>query len=279
MDVFKKFDIRVFDAFVDKFAQKYVDLRSSFHNDGESALLKAAESLGSGFDLTQIKSIITAKSVYLDPDRESGKTPKPLNDIYRSDFGELLTTYYFEEKLPSEDRYIIPLKNISYRERYDMPGRGNDVLGYKMSAEGKITLLLGEAKVSSQKNNPPAVVDQKVDSIYNTQKSYHDNPDVILQRLTDYMKRLSAGEDLVVIGFIVLSLQGGKTDKFDITYGCGLVRDYSCVKVDEDYGKLKTNADDFRPGDVHFAIFSFTNETIENTVQLFYDKVKDLVNG
>jgi len=279
MDVFKKFDIRVFDDFVEKFAKKYVDLRSSFHNNGEAALIKAAESLGSGFDLTQIKSIITAQSVYLDPVRESGKTPSPLNDIYRSDLGELLTTYYFEEKLPSGERYIIPLKNISYRERYDMPGRGNDVLGYKMSPDGKIDLLLGEAKVSSQKTNPPPVVDRNGDSIYNTQKSYHDHPDVILQRLTDYMRRLSAGEDLVVIGLIVLSLQEGHTEKFDITYGCGLVRDYSCVKVDDDFGKMKTNTNDFIPGNVHFAIFSFSNETIENTIQLFYEKVKNLTNG
>ncbi len=279
MDVFNKFDIKVFDVFIEKFAKKYVDLRSSFHSGGESAILKTAESLGSGFDLSQIKSIIAANSVYLDPSREQGVAPAPFQDIFRSDLGELLTTYYFEEKLPQGERYIIPLKNISYRERYDMPGRGNDVLGYRISSDGKINLLLGEAKVSSQTSNPPNVVDRAEDSVYNTQKSYHDSPDVVLQRLTDYIRRISNGNDLVIMGLAVIHLKEGRSDKYDITYGCGLVRDYSCVKEPEDYGKMKTNAADFKPGNVHFAIFSFSNETIDKTVQLFYEKVRELING
>lgn len=273
-DVFRKFDIRVFDAFIEKFAQKYVDLRNTFSSENADSLLAAAESLGSGFDITQIKSIVKRNSTYTDPAREIGQSPSSvLNDIYRSDLGELLTGYYFEEKLEEGERYVIPLKNISFRERFDMPGRGNDVLGYRVSDDGTITLLLGEAKVSEQKSNPPTVVDSSRDSIYAAQKYYHDSIDTVSQRLCEYLKRLTSPKDIKVIGCAIMLL---KSDRVSITYGCGLVRDYSCSKEPEDFGKMKTEVESFRPGSVHFAIFSFSNTTIESTVQQFYDKVKEI---
>lgn len=273
-DVFSKFDIKVFDAFIEKFAQKYVDLRSTFSSENADSLLAAAESLGSGFDITQIKSIVRRNSTYTDPVRENGQTPSTvLNDIYRSDLGELLTGYYFEEKLGAEERYVIPLKNISFRERYDMPGRGNDVLGYRVSEDGSISLLLGEAKVSGQNTNPPSVVDASRDSIYNAQKNYHDNMETVSQRLCDYLRRLTSPKDIEVIGCAIMSLESGEVS---ITYGCGLVRDYSCVKDPEDFGKMRTDVESFRPGSVHFAIFSFSNATIESAVQQFYEKVKEI---
>lgn len=273
-DVFRKFDIRVFDAFIEKFAQKYVDLRNTFSSENADSLLAAAESLGSGFDISQIKSIVRKNSTYTDPARENGQSPSSvLNDIYRSDLGELLTGYYFEERLGEGERYVIPLKNISFRERYDMPGRGNDVLGYRVSEDGSITLLLGEAKVSGQNTNPPSVVDASRDSFYNAQKYYHDNMQTVSQRLCDYWKRLTSPKDLEVIGCAIMSLE---SDKVSITYGCGLVRDHTCVKDPEDFGKMRTDVESFRPGSVHFAIFSFSNATIESTVQQFYEKVKEI---
>ena len=70
MDTFKKFDIRVFDAFIEKFAKKYVELRTSFLQGSLDELFKAAESIGTGFDLSQIKTIITKNSVFTDSLRE-----------------------------------------------------------------------------------------------------------------------------------------------------------------------------------------------------------------
>ena len=92
-------------------------------------------------------ALIKSNSTFVDPIREIGEVPSIINDIYRSDLGEILTTYYFEEKLPEGERFIIPLKNISMRERFDMPGRGIDAIGYRLEEDGKIELLLSEAKV------------------------------------------------------------------------------------------------------------------------------------
>lgn len=273
-NVFRKIDIRVFDEFVDKFAKRYIEQRRALSPSTIDEVLKVSEGLGTGFDLSQIKTIVRQNAVYVDPIREKGGTLNPVNDIYRSDLGELLTTYYFEEKLDEGHRYIIPAKNISTRERYDMPGRGIDAIGYRIKDDGTYELLISEAKVSDQKQNPPAVVDQTKDSIYKTHKNYHDNADTLKQRLVEISKNLN-GQDLIAILCVVVDIES-KTNKYSITYGCGLVRDYTCVGETKDFGKMKSNANEFEPGNIHFAILSFTEETIDSTIDLFYKKVQEL---
>lgn len=264
-----KHNVPVFDEFIDKFAHKYIEQRSP----SKIEILQAAESLGSDFDISQIKSIVEHHSVFEDPCREKGQTPPILNDIYRSDLGELLTTYYFEEKLGEKERYIIPAKNISTRERYDMPGRGIDVIGYRIKEDGTKELLIAEAKVSHQLSSPPTVVDSTDDSIYNTHKKYHDAPSILCQRLVEHTKHLK-GSDLVAILFFVLNIERG--NPIDITYGCGLVRDFKCVNEFTDFGKMKLCETEFEPGYIHFTIFSFTKETIDSTIDLFYKRVREL---
>lgn len=273
-NIYKKIDIKVFDKFIEKFAKKYVDQRSALAPVTIDEMVKMSEGLGTGFDLSQIKSVVKHNSVFIDPTREDGNKPNPINDIYRSDLGELLTTYYFEEKLDESNRYIIPAKNISTRERYDMPGRGIDAIGFRIKEDGSYELLIAEAKVSGQKQNPPSVVDSTNDSIYKTHKNYHDNPEVLEQRLVEFSKNLR-GNDLYIVCCIIMDIEQ-KTGKCSITYGCGLVRDYTCVDGTKDFGKMQTNASEFDPGDIHFAILSFTEETIDNTIDLFYKKVREI---
>lgn len=273
-NVFNKIDVRVFDKFIEKFAKKYVEQRSALTTIAIDEALRVSDGLGVGFDLSQIKNIVRQNSVFVDPVRERGETPNPVNDIYRSDLGELLTTYYFEEKLDEGHRYVIPAKNMSTRERYDMPGRGIDAIGYRIKEDGSYDLLIAEAKVSGQKQNPPAVVDQKDDSIYKTHKKYHDNSDTLKQRLVEFSKNLK-GQDLIVILCIIVDVENN-TKKCEITYGCGLVRDYTCVDETKDFGKMRSNANEFEPGNIHFAILSFSEETIDGTIDLFYKKVREL---
>jgi len=273
MDRYEYLEVRVFDAFIEKFAERYVQQRSRM----DRLAIESATVFDCGMDISALQQIIRSNSCYVDVEREAGKTPLALNDVYRSDLGELLTTYYFEEKLPEGERYIIPLKNISERERYDMPGRGLDAIGYRVEADGSYTLLLSETKVSSEKCNPPQVVDVKADSIYKTQKKHHDDLPMVLQRLTDYVRKLSAGESFYVLGCIVIMMEKNQLDKLHITYGCGLVRDTTCGNKERDFGKMKTNVEEFRPGEVDFAVFSFTQKTIEETVDLFYRKVREIV--
>lgn len=271
----KKIDIQVIDSFIKKFAEMYLKQRSHTQFDlssiNEQVLYK---NLGFGTDA--LKQIITKNTIPIDKNREQGLDPSVLNDIYRSDLGELLMTYYFEEKLPEGERFIIPLKNITFRERAELPGRGLDAIGYKKSGDTQVEILLGEAKVSADKKSPPPVVDSKKDSIYNTQINYKNEIPIVLQRLSDYARRLNA-KDAEILGFAIISIEHQLTDNFSISYGCTLVRDHTCVNEESDFGKMKTNQSDFEPGRVHFSILSFSDKTIKDAVDLFYQKIQELI--
>lgn len=273
-NIYKAFDVKVMDSFIDKFARKYIEQRSQANSD-ISALNKNQLFKTSGFDTSLLEGIIAKNSVAHDFKREKCETPSVLQDIFRSDLGELLMTYYFEEKLEENFRYVIPLKNITYREREDMPGRGMDAIGYKIEAT-KIDILLGEAKVSAQKKNPPAVVGQTGDSIYATQKNYKENLDIVVRRLSDYCKRLDT-KHAEIIGLVILNIDFDKTEEYSITFGCTLIRDFNCVDPKKDFGKMKSNCKEFYPDKIHFSILSFTEKEIEPTVQLFYEKVQELI--
>ena len=266
-----KIDIPVLDAFIQKFAEKYLEQRSQTQFDyGDKELYDNL-----GFSPDVLKQIITKSATPVDLKREQGLKPAILNDIYRSDLGELLMTYYFEEKLPESERFVIPLKNITFRERAELPGRGLDAIGYKQSAE-KVEILLGEAKVSASRNSPPNVVHSSEDSLYKTQLKHKTDIPLVIQRLSDYARRLNT-KDAGIMGFAIICLEHNLTDKFSVTYGCTLIRDYISVNDTSDFGKLKSNATDFEPGTVHFSILSFSNKSIEETVNLFYQRVQELI--
>lgn len=274
MHTHQKTDITITDSFIQKFAKRYLEQRSQTNFD-YSTLNQSSLYANLDFDTTALQKILERNAVAMDVSREKGIVPAVLNDIYRSDLGELLMTYYFEEKLPEGERFIIPLKNITFRERVDMPGRGLDAIGYKVT-DDTIEILLGEAKVSAQKYSPPDVVDSSTDSIYKTHKKHRDHNEVVVQRLSEYAKRLGE-KDVAILGYAIVSLSNHQSEKCVITYGCTLIRDYECVDEGSDYGKMKSRAEEFEPGKVHFSLLSFKDKTINETVDLFYKKVRDLV--
>ena len=270
---FVKEDVGVTDAFIVKFSEMYIKQRSEakFNYDtiDENLLFQKH-----GFDSTQLKKIITKNSVAKDIVREAGEKHKTvLTDIYRSDLGELLLTYYFESKLPEDERFIIPHKNITNRELAAQPGRGLDAVGYKVNDE-RISLLIGEGKVSHQAKNPPDVVDYTNDSIYNTQIKFKNNKDLLINRLSDYWRNLT-DEAAEKVGLVLLLLEFGRESEFDLVFGCALLRDVSCVKINEDYGKFYTQSTDFDPHHVTFCIMSL-DKNVTETIDLFYDKVQEL---
>lgn len=271
----EKIDIPVIDSFIKKFAEMYLKQRSQTQFDissvNEQVLFKNL-----GFGTEALKQIITKNTIPIDKKREQGFEPNVLNDIYRSDLGELLMTYYFEEKLTDGERFIIPLKNITFRERAELPGRGLDAIGYRKIADTQVEILLGEAKVSADKKTPPPVVDSTKDSIYTTQLNHKNETPIVVQRLSDYARRLNV-YDAAILGFAIISIEQKLNDNFSITYGCTLVRDHTCVNENYDFGKMKTNQNDFEPGRVHFSILSFSDKTIKDTVDLFYKKVQELI--
>ncbi|MDR1974329.1 MAG: hypothetical protein LBQ31_06600 [Bacteroidales bacterium] len=274
MHKFEKTDIKIFDTFIQKFAEKYLEQRSQTQFDYSTINEKVLYD-NLGFGTEALKQIISKNAVPIDKKREQRLQQAALNDIYRSDLGELLMTYYFEEKLPDKEKFIIPLKNITFRERAEFSGRGLDAIGYKCS-DGMVEILLGEAKVSAEQKSPPAVVDYTDDSLYKTHLKHKNNVPIVIQRLSDYARRLN-GKDATIIGAAILCIDKNITDRYAITYGCTLIRDYNCVDETADFGKLKSNQAEFEPGKINFSILSFSNKSIEETVNLFYQRVQELI--
>lgn len=270
MHTFVKIDIPVNDGMIKKFAQRYVEQRTQALTPAKSIspgfLFKST-----GFDTSELEKTIMKNVIAEDKKRELGITPAVLNDIYRSDLGELLMTYYFEEKVPEGERFKIPVKNISNRELCHLPGRGLDAIGYRVDGT-KIRLLFGEAKVSHSSDSPPAVVHGSDDSIYKTHLKHCGGHGFSLKKLSEYYKHLNP-IDATPIGIAIWAMNNKKTDVFDITLGCTLVRDHVCVK-EEDYGKLKTDAKSFVPHIVHFSLLAFSGKTIEETIQMFFEEVQ-----
>ncbi len=273
-NIFIKHDVPVIDSFIEKFARKYIEQRSQINADIDT-LSESQLFASHGFDSSLLKDIISKNSVALDFKREKGEKPEVLRDIYRSDLGELLMTYYFEEKIEEGSRFIIPLKNITFRERDDMPGKGMDAIGYRVD-ENILEILLGEAKVSAQKKNPPDVVHSAPDSIYKTQKNYKNNLDVVVSRLSDFSKRLNT-KDAEIIGLAILNIDAEKEENYSITFGCTLIRDYTCVDDQKDFGKMESKQNEFEHNNIHFSILSFVEYNIEHTVQMFYKKVQEFI--
>ncbi|OFX54586.1 MAG: hypothetical protein A2046_13135 [Bacteroidetes bacterium GWA2_30_7] len=275
MHKFEKIDIPIGEKFLNYFTKEYLKIRSQtqfdFSNINEQILYK---NLGFGTDA--LKQIITKNTIPIDRKRELRLEPNVLNDIYRSDLGELLMTYYFEEKLPDGERFVIPLKNITFRERAELPGRGLDAIGYRKIGDSQVEILLGEAKVSADKKSPPPVVDSTKDSIYNTQLNHKNETPIVVQRLSDYARRLNT-KDAEILGFAIISIEHQLNDNVNITYGCTLIRDHTCINENSDFGKMKTNQKEFEPGKVYFSILSFSDKTIKDTVDLFYKKVQELI--
>ena len=127
MDRFESKDIRVFDKFIEKFASKYVDQRM---------MIKASELIQSpdcGFNTDLLSKVIQKNCVHYDEHREEGERPSVLNDIYRSDFGELLMTYYYEEKIENAEE--------------NTEEKNDDAVDYSELSKKQICEILDEKKI------------------------------------------------------------------------------------------------------------------------------------
>jgi hypothetical protein len=199
MHQFKSIDILANEENIERYAKRYLEIMSAGITEKDFEQL----SQGIDFNTEGLKQAVQKLSI-----SQERNTAQAFRDIYRSDLGELLMTHFFEDGIhhfmPNENAFIIPLKNLQDREREDMPGRGVDAIGYKNSETGKITLLLGEAKVSDEGRNPPQVVHSSDDSIYKTQKKFKDDSEELARRLLKYTQKLEGADKEKLFKFLPL---------------------------------------------------------------------------
>ncbi len=266
MHKFEKLDFDFSDEKIEEYASIYVKLRSHLKNIEDIDVDPRFKNLG--FNTDKIKKILKANTI---PIRTRDKGVH--RDIYRSDFGELLLTLFFDKEYHSiGESFIIPIKNIWDREHNDLPGRGIDVTGYQIDS-GKIKLLLGEGKVSGENNSPP----QSSNEIYKEQKKYIAQDQTYLKRrLSNYSKKTTA-EDSKILTMVLFAIEDKLDNVYEIVHGCCLVRDINCYR-EEDFGKMKSKQNEFESNEIHF-IIPVLDRSIEDTIDVFYKKVIDIANG
>lgn len=81
MHIFDKSDIKVDNAFIKKFAEKYVEQRTACFTPARTISTNFLLN-STGFNTSDLKRIITRNVIAEDRLREVGQTPTILNDIY-----------------------------------------------------------------------------------------------------------------------------------------------------------------------------------------------------
>jgi hypothetical protein len=244
-------------SWLEEIAAKYRRLRTSCDIDPDEVSLDGVTILSTD----QLMKRFAQAAI---PERRGGNF-----DVLRSDFGEMILALHGE----LEYGYCYGYRPVRDRELPGQPGRGIDQIGVKAvidSSSGltKIALILGEAKVSSDKNSPPAVVDTADDCLRKQHLFHLNNRTITCDKVVNAGRRCADREtqrNLLLAGEL---LRVGRLDRLDIICHSLVVRPKSLSSV-SDFGTFKTSVSDFAPGVIRFIIFRLPDDDLEGMISKF----------
>lgn len=184
--------------------------------------------------------------------------------VVRSDFGEVASYLILEQHFQTKIGY----KLIRDRESQDLTGRGIDAVGieYKKS---KLALVLSETKVSSDKNNPPTIVEHGSDSIKGKLIEYSSDHERTRRKITNAANK-TVDREIANLLFAAAELWGTKTwSKLNVIY-CGILIRQRDSYDSNDFGSLRTNPGQINHGAIRFLILC-VDGNIEDTVTKFHE--------
>lgn len=189
-------------------------------------------------------------------------------DVVRSDFGEVLSYLILERHYGVRLGY----KSVRDRELTQSPGRGIDAVGFE---KGKpITLVLGETKVSDDKESPPGVVDKSDDCLSAQHVGHLSEREHTAKKLWNTSRHVTDLELREMYMTAAIMLEEDKLDGMKIV-GCSvLVRPEKHYTV-KDFGSFKKSPARYKPANVRFLIIRLA-DGIEDVVQKWYSIVQKL---
>jgi hypothetical protein len=209
-------------------------------------------------DTEKLHSFLVSKTI---PDRIGGNF-----DVVRSDMGE--TAAY--SLLEREYNTVIGYKGVRDRELSQLTGRGIDVIGIENN--NTFTLLLGEAKVSSENRNPPRVVDDNEDSISKSLESHISNHSETSKKIWDVARHIR--DNTIAQQFFTAAIYWDDEMWTEMDVVCCGVLVRPKEKCNEnDFGLLRATPDIVAPGTVRFIIVCF-DEDLEEVVSTFHSLAK-----
>jgi hypothetical protein len=189
-------------------------------------------------------------------------------DVVRSDFGEVLSYLVLERHYGVRLGY----KSVRDRELAQSPGRGIDALGIEVG--DRLTLVLGETKVSDEKTSPPQVVDKSKDCLSRQHVGHLTDGEGTAKKLWDVARRVADLDLRTLYMKAAILFEDGRFDKLRIIGCCTLVRPKERYTA-EDFGSFKKNPKKYEPAQIRFLVIRLA-EGIEDVVAKWYQIVQQL---
>jgi hypothetical protein len=194
-------------------------------------------------------------------------------DVVRSDLGEVVLGLLCETDYGSRYGY----RSIRDREIVDLPGRGIDQIGVEVTYEddgkgGKkvalLTLVLGEAKVSSDSRHPPGVVEARRDGLRAQHLDHLTNINATANKVLRASQACTDAETVQLLRFASELFRRGVKTKFQIVCASVMLRPTS-IFDETDFGSFRSQVEDFHPAYIRFLIVKVPHTDFYEMAQEF----------
>lgn len=188
-------------------------------------------------------------------------------NVLRSDMSETLLGHIGEDL----NGFSFGYQSIRDRETAHLPGRSIDQIGVKLEADAagvpNVSLMLGEAKVSSQKASPPSVVDSKDDALSKSHIKQIALRDDTEGKILHAARFCTSHE---IQSLFTLAAEMFKQDHPQLTIHATsvLVRPLS-AGAPSDFGSYGSTPENFEPAIVDFYIVRASSDDLEALADAF----------
>lgn len=257
-----------------RLAAEYQALRTASRHPVEAVTFDGVELL----DLAGVQAVLARETV---PLHRAGNLA-----VTRSDFGEVILGVTNAELYGAKYGY----RSTRDRELISITGRGIDQIGVEFVSEDgegtadveqsttltstaaftppqtpskngnstspapKLSLILGEAKVSSDKKSPPQVVDAADDGLRNQHIAHLTNLDATVQKVWNVSRFADDPDVQQKLRAAAWLLEKQDFRQLRVVAASVLVRPVAVLNAPADFGSFHTNCSDFIPADIRFLI-------------------------
>ncbi|EFF9267008.1 hypothetical protein ACSD1U_004493 [Escherichia coli] len=190
--------------------------------------------------------------------------------VTRSDLSEVAAYMTLEKDYSTE----IGFKLTRDRELITLPGRGIDAIGIEQG--NKIVVVLTEVKFSDENSapKPPAVVDQKKDSMRNQHLAHLKEREKTTSKLFECARKTKDENLRNQYLTAAFYFEEERWDLMEVVSCCVLVRPKE-RQCDGDFGSFINTPDDFKPAKVRFIVISLP-DSIDNIMKSWSDRVEEM---
>ena len=184
-------------------------------------------------------------------------------DVVRSDFAEVLLGHVGSNYGKFRYGYI----SVRDRESARQPGRGIDQVGVRIDECKALHLMLGEAKLSSENNSPPRVVDHNDDALSKSHHKQLTNREATSERIHQAYRH-STDEETQVL-FALASHMFDDRDEHLVVHLTSLLVRPAALATISDFGSYAENPGQFGNAVVDFYVVAAQAEDIEGLITEF----------